>query len=69
MQAFAAQQQTDAIRRQKLDLFQLKFGTEFNEFSLFFYKPQEVPKKWLKLKQSRKNGYKYVCIYDSELNL
>ena len=35
MQAFAAQQQTDAIRRQKLGLFQLKFGREFNEFSLF----------------------------------
>ena len=69
MQAFAAQQQTDAIRRQKLGLFQLKFGREFNEFSLFFYKPQEVPKKWLKLKQSRKNAYKYVCVYDTVLNL
>ena len=54
MQAFAAQQQTDAIRRQKLGLFQLKFGREFNEFSLFFYKPQEVPKKMAKTETVQK---------------
>ena len=31
---FAAQQQTSTSRRQKFDLFDLKFSTEFSELSL-----------------------------------
>ena len=51
---FAAQQQTSRSRRQKFDLFYLKFSAEFNELSLKFLKRQEVAKTWLELKQSRK---------------
>ena len=35
-------------------MFYSKFSSEFNELSLRFLKQQEVAKKWLKLKQSRK---------------
>ena len=46
---FAAQQ-TSRLWRQKIDLFHLKFNAEFNELSLFYWKQQEVAKKWQKLK-------------------
>ena len=32
---FAAQQQTDTPRRQKIGLFHTKFSADFNELSLF----------------------------------
>ena len=38
------------LKRQKLGLFYVKFSAEFHQLSLFFYKQQEVAKKWLKLK-------------------
>ena len=51
---FAAQQQTSTSRRQKFDLFYPKFSSKFNELSRKLRKQQEVAKKGLKLKQSRK---------------
>ena len=39
---FAAQQKTSTLRRQKIGLFDVKL--------LFFWKQQEMTKKWLKLK-------------------
>ena len=35
---FAAQQQTNTLRRPKIGLFYVKFNAEFNELSLFFLK-------------------------------
>ena len=55
---FAAQQQTSTCRRQKFALFYPEFTPEFNELSLMFWTRQEVAKKWVKLKQSRKP---YIC--------
>ena len=50
---FAAQQQASTFRRQKFDLFYLKFSAEFNELSLSFYK---MPKT----KVVQKNAYMHV---------
>ena len=50
----SAQQQTSTLRRQKIGFFYVKFSAEFNGLNLFFYKQQEVVKKWLKLKWSGK---------------
>ena len=47
---FAAHKQIGTHRRQKFDLFYVKFSAEVNEVTLFFSKQQEVAKKWLKLK-------------------
>ena len=55
---FAAQQQTSIPRPQKFDLLYSKFSPDFNEFSPAFQNQQEVAKKWLTLKQSRKP---HVC--------
>ena len=51
---FAAQQQTSTSTRQKFDLFYPKLSPDLNEVSRAFQNQQEVAKKWLKLKQSRK---------------
>ena len=50
----AAQQQTSTSRRQNFHLFYPKFSAKFNKLSSKFWKWQEVVKKRLKLKQSRK---------------
>ena len=44
------QQQASTLRQQKISLFDAKFSANFNEFSLFLERQQEVSKKWLKLK-------------------
>ena len=49
---FAVQQQISTSRSLKLDLFYSKFSTEFNELSC--KKDSNLPKIWLKLKQSTK---------------
>ena len=49
---FAAQQQTSTLRRQKISFFYVKFSAEFDELSFFYWKQQDVAKKWLKLKWS-----------------
>ena len=54
---FAAQQQTSTSRRQKFDLFDPKFSSEFNKLILTFQEQQEIAKKWLKQKQSRKHVF------------
>ena len=51
---FATQQQTSTSKQRKFDLFYPKFSPDLNEVSQAFQNRQEVAKKWLKLKLSRK---------------
>ena len=53
---FAAQQQTDTPRRQKIGLFDTKFSADFNELSLLLLSQQKVAKKMAKTKVVRKNA-------------
>ena len=52
-----AQQPTTTSRPQIFDLFYAKNSAGFNELSFKCQTTQEVAKKWLKLKNSRKHIY------------
>ena len=51
---FDAQQQTITLKRQKFDMFSVKFSAEFNE--LFFIKATGRGQKMTKTKVVRKNA-------------
>ena len=53
---FAVQQQTSTLRPQKYGFFYVKFGAEFNEFGLFFYKTTASCHKMAKTKVVRETA-------------
>ena len=52
----AAQQQTRTLRRQKLDLFYVKFNAKFHERGFLFLKVAESSQKLAKTKVGQKNA-------------